>query len=84
MVTSLKCANPENYLSNKLQRDITAVGHISNLNNVHMPQQARYVEGEISENAMTESNEWDIFIVHSRWRQLSLVSMLNYKLTMWE
>ena len=28
--------------------------HYSNLNNVHMPQQARYVEGEISENAMTD------------------------------
>ena len=30
------------------------------------PQQARYIEGEISENTMTDSNEWNIFTVHSQ------------------
>ena len=28
------------------------------------PQQTRYVEGDNSENAMTDSNEWGIFTVH--------------------
>ena len=34
LVTLLKCANPENHLSNKLHRGSTAVGHVINFNNV--------------------------------------------------
>ena len=35
LVTLLKYANLKNLLSNKFHRDITAAGHVSNLNNSH-------------------------------------------------